>query len=87
MLGGSHRTPNSIATPRERPCKQFRESIGAGQAPSLLQSTRKASKIAANDKGKNEQARLQCSTPDRSTAMRIWAVSDVHADYKENMEW
>ncbi|EIE23640.1 Metallo-dependent phosphatase, partial [Coccomyxa subellipsoidea C-169] len=21
------------------------------------------------------------------TAMRIWAVSDVHADYKENMEW
>jgi hypothetical protein len=87
MLGGAHRFPNAALIQRDKYCKELRESNRALQAPGLLQSARKTTRIAADDTRGDRQAILLGTTPEKSTAMRIWAVSDVHADYKENMEW
>lgn len=86
MLGGSHRLHSRTLSLGEKPCKFYRESNEAFQASVPAKSSRSPTKLAEKTI-RDGQSELQSIHPNKSTVMRVWAVSDVHADYRENMEW
>lgn len=89
MRGVSHHSNKLIFYQNKQFNKQKSQSTGAVLAQTPFRSVRISILRAAISGSLSDIGRrgVQCSKPESSSAMRIWAVSDVHADYKENMEW